>query len=94
MLEPDITSLARVKWSIKLFYRPLHEGVWGRKEDHGEGPALTSLIQGRPAGQDGFSHLISTQKLEKAAWRDRCGQSFQSNAVHVGHEPCRCLIPL
>lgn len=29
MLEADITSLARAKWSIKLFYRPRHEGAWG-----------------------------------------------------------------
>lgn len=31
MLEPDITSLARAKWAIKLFYRPLHEGMWGEE---------------------------------------------------------------
>lgn len=73
MLEADITSLARAKWSIKLFYRPRHEGAWGGGEEPREGPALTSLAQGRPAGQDGFSHLLSTQKLEGAGWGEGAG---------------------
>lgn len=79
-LEPDITSLARAKWSIKLFYRPLHEGAWGE-----EGRA-----QGRPAGQGSFSHLISNQKLQRTAWREgednlsSLGLLYQLSMNHPG----------
>lgn len=48
-------------------------GGGGKSRD---GPALTSLAQGRPAGQDGFSHLISTQKLEGAAWKEGADNLF------------------
>lgn len=59
--EAETTSLARVNWSIKLFYRPPTRGVCGRGSLGRPGLSLHQQ-QGQLASQDGSDHLVSTQE--------------------------------
>ena len=97
MPKSETTSLDRVDWSIKLFYRPLQERLWGRRrpwEDlascftsgRADLPATMALVTlFPPRSQEGSLERHTRTLLPIWGKRDHCGgaSSAASQAPQV-----------
>ena len=107
MPKSETTSLDRVDWSIKLFYRPLQERLWGRRrpwEDlascftsgRADLPATMALVTlFPPRSQEGSLERHTRTLLPIWGKRDHCGgaSSAASQALTILPLPQQPLHP-